>query len=140
MFTIESLRTSMLLILFLSSIFFGAAYAKSPFNKDISTEKTAVAFNDICAAQLGVIKEVTVKGVYSFSMKAASGLYIEIQEDDDNISSHWVGKSGNDFHDDKLASEQTEFLLTLAYLNQMNVDICLLEHTYPSVVFGIRLH
>lgn len=129
------------LILFVPSLLiFGAAFANSASNKNISTEKVAVAFNDICDAQLGTVSEVTIKGVYSFSMKAASGLYIEIEGDNGNLSSHWVGKSGNDFHDDKLASEQTESLLTLAYLNQMDVDICLLEHTYPSVVFGIRLH
>lgn len=133
------LNTFYLLLFSLSCLTTNSAFADKATNKHILTEKVAVSFTEICAAKFGVINEAVVKGVYSFSMEAASGLYIEIEEDDGSISSHWVGKSGNNFHDDKLASEQTESLLTLAYLNQMKVDICLLEHTLPTVVFGVRL-
>lgn len=128
------------IIFFMCTIFSSALFAKNTINEKKKYERVVVTFEEICGVQQGTILEGTVKGVYSFSMKAASGLYIEIEGEEGGISSHWVGKSGDNFQNDKLASEQTETLLTLAYLNQMKVDFCLLKYTSPAVVSGVRLH
>gem|GEM_PF-6529822 len=123
-----------------ASILNNTAFSKSNSHKKERFERVAVSFEEICSTQQGHITKGAVRGIYSFSMKAASGLYAEIESKEGEISSHWVGKSGNDYLTDKLASDHTETLLSLAYLNQMKIDFCLLDFTFPTVISGVRLH
>jgi len=127
-------------LIFCASILNSTAFSKSNSHKKERFERVAVSFEEICSTQQGHITKGTVRGIYSFSIKAASGLYAEIESKEGEISSHWVGKSGNDYLTDKLASDHTETLLSLAYLNQMKIDFCLLDFTFPTVISGVRLH
>lgn len=134
------IKVSFIFSLLFACLFSGAVLSKNNTHKSEHLEKNAITFEDICKAQQGKIIKATARGIYSFSMKAASGLYVEIERKGEGISSHMVSTTGNDYATDKLASDQTETLLSLAYLNQMTADFCLIDYPFPETVHGVRLH
>lgn len=124
-----------LFVLFITGMA-NVTHAKPPITMGADDGKSSFAFDNICSpATGGKSYTVTIKYIYAFSMKNASQLNVEFNENLDGMHYFPVANSNNNDIEDGVAREQVEKLLTLAYLNKMELEVCIAKNS----VFGVRL-